>query len=131
MTIELWVLIWSALLLYGLISLNSAANLHFMGVAWGAGNRDTEPGQAPAWVIRSKRAYINLLENLVLYIAVAGTAHMADIHTEMTVTGAQIFFMARLVHAIAYVSGTTVLWLRTLSYFTGIAGMLLILIEIF
>lgn len=130
MTIELWVLIWSAILLYGLISLNSGANLYFMGISWGAGNRDTTPAQSPEWVIRTKRAYTNLIENLVLYIAIAGTAHMAGVHTEMTTTGAQIFFIGRLIHAFAYVSGTTVLWLRTVGYFTGIAGMLLILIEL-
>ena len=129
MTIELWVLVWSSVLMFALIAMTSSGNLMTMGMAWGLGNRD-EASTAPGWMARARRAYLNLLENLVLYGGIAVPAHLAGVHNEMTILGAQIFLIARLVHAATYVAGLTVLGVRTLAYFAGVIGTALILVEL-
>lgn len=126
MTPELAVLAWSTLLLLVLILISAMGNLQAMGPAWGIGNRD-EASTATGWVSRTRRAYMNLLENLVIFGLFVIIGHLANIHTDMTVLGATIFLYARLVHAIVYVPGITIGGIRTLAYFAGVVGTVMVL----
>ena len=128
MTIELSVLMWSGVLLFVLIMLAATGNMMAMGMGWASSNRD-DASTADGWTARVRRAYLNLLENLVIYGAVVVPVHLAGIHNEMTVLGAQIFCVARLVHALVYTAGINIVGIRTLAYFAGVIGTALILIQ--
>lgn len=129
MTVELWALVWSAVILFVLILLSANANTSAMGMAWGLGNRD-EPATAAGWGARAGRAYRNHLENLLIFACLVLAAHLAGIHTALTVLGAQIFLVARILYAVIYVAGITALALRTIAWFAGVVGYVLIFIAI-
>ena len=129
MTVELWSLVWGGVLLFILIALSANANVSAMGMGWGIGNRD-EPATTSGWGARARRAYLNHLENLLIYAAIAVPAHLAGVSTELTVLGAQIFIIARILYAIVYVAGWTVAGVRTICWFGGVVGYALIFIAL-
>ncbi len=98
------------------------------GMEWGLGNRD-QPFELPPWAARAKRAHANLVENLpvfavlVLVVAIAGKANATS------ALGATIFFWARLAYTIVYTAGIKIV--RTLIFFVGQFGLLLILLQLF
>lgn len=128
MSVELSMLMWSGVLLLVLILLTANANIMKMGLAWGVGNRD-EAANTTGWGARAKRAYLNHLENTMVFAAIVLPVSLAGISNDMTVLGAQIFLAARLVHAIVYVTGLTFLGIRTLAYFAGVAGIVMIFFQ--
>jgi uncharacterized MAPEG superfamily protein len=97
------------------------------GVAWGLGNREDIP-VLPGWGGRAKRAYVNMGENLLPFACLVLIAHSSGQLGELSVLGAQIFFVSRLLYAILYMAGIKVL--RSLAYFGGLAGMVLIVVQI-
>ena len=70
MSVELWSLVWGGLLLFILIVLSANANLSAMGMGWGIGNRDVA-ATTTGWGARARRAYLNHLENLLIYASFA------------------------------------------------------------
>jgi len=129
MPFELSVLVWSAAILFILIAISANANVAAMGLQWGIGNRDeasTATGAGP----RAKRAYMNLLENLLIYACLVIPAHLAGIHTELTVLGAQLFLIGRIAHALVYVIGLTFLGIRTIAWVVAVIGYLIIFYQI-
>ncbi|PCJ68504.1 MAG: hypothetical protein COA62_15225 [Rhodobiaceae bacterium] len=128
MSVELSMLMWSGVLLLVLVVMSANANILAMGMSWGFGNRD-EAAAPEGWGARVKRTYINHLENTVIFAAIVLPVSAAGISNEMTMLGAQIFLGARIVHALAYVGGITFLGLRTLAYFAGVAGTVMILLQ--
>ena len=130
MSVELSMLMWSGVLLLVLILMSSSAGTMAMGLPWGLGNRD-EAATLDGWGARTKRAYLNHLENTVIFAVILLPISLSGISNEMTVLGAQIFLGARVAHALIYVSGITLLGLRTLAYFAGVIGTIMILIQAF
>ena len=128
MSVELSMLMWSGVLLLVLILGSATANSLAMGLPWGLSNRD-EPASLDGWRGRLKRAYANHTENTLIFAAIVVPVSLSGISNDMTVLGAQIFLGARIVHAIVYVSGITALALRTLAYFAGVAGTVMILLQ--
>lgn len=129
MPIELSVLVWSAALLFILIVVYANANVSAMGMQWGIGNRDegsTATGAGP----RAKRAASNLIENLLIYACLVIPAHLAGIHTSLTVLGAELFLIGRVVHALVYTTGLTFLGIRTIAWAVAVIGYLIIFYEI-
>ena len=55
-------------------------------------------------------------------------AHVSGKANAMTALGATIFFWARLAYAVVYTAGIKVV--RTAIFFVGVAGMLLILLQL-
>jgi uncharacterized MAPEG superfamily protein len=127
MTIELTMLAYSALLCLLLAFPYTLGFIAQRGLYTVAGNREDFPA-GQGWVGRSHRAHLNMVENLVPFAALVLVAHVAGKHDAMTVAGAQLFFFARLGHAIVYTAGIP--WARTLTYFAGVVGMLVILARI-
>ncbi len=125
MTIELTMLAWSTVLLIVLIMTSANANVMAMGMAWGFGNRD-EPASVPGWGARARRTYLNHLENLVIFGLLVIIAHLANVHNDLTVMGAQLFLAARIVYAILYIAGISALASRTLAYFAGLIGTIMV-----
>lgn len=129
MTTDLWMLVWSALLCLMMPTIYLVGEVQTPGgMEWGLGNRDT-PLAMPAWAERAKRAHGNLLENLPAFAILVLVAHVSGHANGTTALGAQIFFWARLVYAGVYTAGITVV--RTVVYFAGTLGQVMILSQLF
>ncbi len=91
------------------------------------GPRDQlEPLGAP--IARCKRATANMIESLVMFAPLVLVAVVAGKTNEMTALGAMIFFFARLAYAPLYWFGVPVA--RTLAWFAGLGGILLIFFQV-
>ena len=78
---------------------------------------------------RAQRAHANLVENLAAFAILVLVAQVAGKANGMTALGAIIFFLARVAHAAVYTAG--IVGLRTGVFFAGVAGEVLILIQLF
>ncbi|WP_421723092.1 MAPEG family protein [Bauldia sp.] len=82
-------------------------------------NRDQVPAPSPV-AARTDRVATNMLENLVLFIAVIVAVGLAGRESPQTQLGAAIFFWARLVYWPVYVIGIP--YLRTLLWLAAMIG---------
>lgn len=96
------------------------------GMKFGLSNRDNPPEPTPLGG-RAVRAGANTLENFVLFVALALTAHAAGRGDEATL-GAQVFFWARLVYLPVYWVGIT--YVRSAVWGVGSAGLAMMLFAI-
>ena len=91
------------------------------------GNRENfMPGTG--WIGRSQRAYRNLIENLLPFAVLALSVVVANRTSATTALAAELFFFARLGHAIVYFAGIP--WLRTLAYALGVVAMAMLLLAL-
>jgi uncharacterized MAPEG superfamily protein len=128
MTTDLWMLVWTTVLCVFMPMIYVGGELQAPGgIAWGLGNRDTL-FELPPWAARAKRAHANLLENLLPFAALVLVAHVSGKANGMTGLGATIFFWSRLAYAVVYTAGIT--FVRTLLFFVGTVGLMLILIQL-
>ena len=93
------------------------------GMKIGFGNRDDLPEASPA-TARADRAAKNMLENLVLFVAVFVAARAAGATSAELTTGCAIFFYARLLYFLVYVAGVT--YVRTLFWAIALAGVAMV-----
>ncbi len=121
MTVELSAIAYSAILMLVLIIISAGANVVTMGQPWGIGNREDTPPSS-GFAGRAKRAYMNLLEQLMIFSALVITAHIAGIHSYLTVLAAQLFLAGRVAHAIVYLAGWTFISIRTLVWTVALVG---------
>jgi uncharacterized MAPEG superfamily protein len=129
MTTDLWMLVYSALLCLSIPMIGVTRLLMLPGgAAWGFGNRD-EPFAVPSWIERTRRAHMNMVENLAPFACLVLAAHVSGKADATTALGAQIFFVARVAHAAVYIIGIPVL--RTLVFGIAVAGELMILARLF
>jgi uncharacterized MAPEG superfamily protein len=98
------------------------------GTPWGLGNRDT-PFELPPWAARAQRAHTNMIENLAPFAILVLVAHVSGKANGTTALGAELFFVSRVAHLVTYVAGL-VPW-RTVVYFGGMIGELMILSQLF
>lgn len=129
MTVELSVIAYSAVLLLVLIIISAASNVTAMGQAWGVSNREDTP-PSDGFKGRAKRAYMNLLEQLVIFSLLVITAHIAGIHSSLTVLAAQLFLAGRIAHAIVYLAGWTFISIRTLVWVVALVGTIIMAYEV-
>lgn len=124
MTTDITMLIASAVLTVLLALPYTMGHLFTRGLYVMAGNREDFP-PATGWIGRAHRAHLNMVENVVpfgLLVLAAAASGKADAWTAL---GAQVFFYARIAHAVVYILGVP--WLRTLAWFGGVIGMALVL----
>jgi uncharacterized MAPEG superfamily protein len=93
-----------------------------------AGSRDN---LAEPTVLRKRlqRLTANLQENLVMFGLVVLIAHTAGVSNDQTALGASLFFYARFAHAVVYAFGWP--WIRPLCWFVAIAGLAMIVLQLF
>jgi len=72
------------------------------------------PKPMSGWAMRLKAAHYNTIENLVVFGLLVVIAHLADIHSGLTVTACVVFFWARLAYAVIYALGIPMI--RTLVF---------------
>ncbi len=127
MTTDLLMLAYSAVLCLVLafpytIGLNKTFGLPIL-----IGNRENFP-TVEGWIGRGKRAHMNMIENLAPFAALVLIAHVTGKADASTALGAQLFFWARLVHAVVYIAGLP--WIRTAAYGVSLVGMAIIFIQV-
>ena len=85
-----------------------------------------EQPEPPLWAQRSQRAHLNMVETLPAFAAVVIAAgNLAPVTAFPSIaTWAQIFFLARVVHAVVYTLGVP--YLRTPVYLVSWAAILVI-----
>ncbi len=92
-----------------------------------AGSRDNLP-PPKVFQARSKRVVDNHREGLTVFAPLVLVAVVVGISNNWTVLGAQMFFLSRVVHALVYLAGVPIV--RTLTWFIGLAGTLLVLLAL-
>jgi len=113
MTSELMSLSW-ILALHLVIWIPYILNLIAVrGLVDAVGYPDNPPPMAP-WAERMKAAHYNAVENLVVFAALVLMAHVLGISNDTTVLACQVYFWARLAHALLYTFGVP--WGRTLAF---------------
>ena len=128
MTIELTILGWTLVLAIVQILLPAGFRNRETGVQYNAGPRDgpaPPPGKVTA---RLQRAEKNLYESLPLFIAAVLIAHVANREGGLTLWGAWIYLVSRIVYVPLY--GFGVPMVRSLVWGLSLLGLALILIAI-
>ncbi|MDP4890787.1 MAG: MAPEG family protein [Porticoccaceae bacterium] len=72
----------------------------------------------PDWAARLKKAHANAIENLPIFAIAILVAHVLSISTPVTVLAAQVYLIARILHAVGYVSNLPLA--RTLTFTAGL-----------
>lgn len=127
-SMELTMLMWASILYVVQILLAALAADMKNGIEWGLGNRENNP-TLEGWGGRAQRAYVNMAESLLPFACLVLIAYSLDRTGEWSVLGAEIFLLSRLAHAVLYVAGIKVL--RSLAYFGGLAGIILVIVQLF
>lgn len=73
---------------------------------------------------RLQRAKVNLIENLALFAPLSIAAEVTHASPGTVGLGAIIFFVARVVHAVTYLAGVSII--RTLAWVAGVVGCVMI-----
>jgi len=126
--IELLMLALSVALLFVLVLIQASAGTSAQGLMKMAGPRD-DLGPMTVWQARTKRCVDNHREGLIMFAPLVLIAAQLDVHTWMTVWGAQLFFYARVVHALVYLAGLPAI--RPIPWAVGIAGTVMIFLALF
>ena len=124
---EMMLLLWAVVLMFVQMLISAHGAFMQVGLATLAGNRDNMPPLA-GWAGRARRAHLNMIENMVLFVALVFLVIAAGKSNQMTVLGAELFFWGRLAYALIYLAGFP--WLRTLAWVVSVVGMVLMAIQL-
>ncbi len=127
MTPELTHLAYSVLLLFVVVMIHATAGILQNGGLVMANNRDNLPPPT-VFGARAKRLVDNMRENMLIFAPLVLIATVANISNQWTVLGAQLFFFARVAHAIVYLAGWPVV--RPLFWLAGVIACALILLAV-
>ena len=120
MTVELQMLVYTAVLSVVLAFPPLFALIAERGVAYAGGNRDGNDALS-GWGGRAQRAQWNLLANLPAFTVLVLAAAVAGISNENTAFAAQQFFWARVAHALLYVAGVP--YLRAVAFLVSMGAL--------
>jgi uncharacterized MAPEG superfamily protein len=128
MTIELTLLGWTFVLALVQILMVAQYRTRETGLRYNMGPRDT-PGPAMGIITgRLHRAQNNLFETLPLFATAILIAHVAGREGPMTLWGAWMYFLGRVVYLPLYALGIPVL--RTLTWVVSMLGLIMIIVAI-
>ncbi len=123
MPFELQTVVWTTLILFGLLVFQGALVPAKQGLAWGLGNRD-EKRDIPAIQSRTARTVANHIEGMMLFVPLAFVVQFADLSSTLTVLGASLYLAGRLAFAPLYLIGVP--YMRSLAWGISVLGILLI-----
>jgi uncharacterized MAPEG superfamily protein len=123
MTPDLKILVWVVALTFIEVVVAALAAQGQVGLPALAGNRDGMRA-LDGFAGRARRAHLNMLESLPLFIALILIAQIAGKADATTLLGAQLFFWGRVAHWLIYLAGIP--WLRTAAWAVSVIGMILI-----
>ncbi len=98
------------------------------GLAWARGPRD-EPRPVTGVAARLDRAYANFMESYPLFAAAILMVLVSDTRGGLSEAGAIAYLAARVVYVPLYATGVPTV--RTLVWFIGLIGLILVLIQPF
>jgi uncharacterized MAPEG superfamily protein len=127
MSVELLMLLYSALLFLVIILAQAGLGISQNGLMAQAGSRDNLP-EPTVLRQRLQRLSANMQENLVMFAVVVLVASAAGVSNDATAMGASVFFFARVAHAVVYAAGWPVI--RPLFFFAGLYGIGVIAVQI-
>ena len=127
MTIELSLLAWAVVL--GLVHAFATGQITTAqhGLTYGMGPRD-EPKPVVGVGGRVIRSFANYMQSFPFFAAAVLIAQVAGVHDWLTVYGAWLYLIARIVYVALYVAGTP--GVRTLAWLAGVLGTVMILIAL-
>jgi uncharacterized MAPEG superfamily protein len=106
-----------------------AARTAELGAKWNAGPRDGDPPPKGKLAGRLMRAQTNLFETLPLFAAAVIMAHIAGKDGMLTLVGAGLYFLARLIYVPLYALGVP--YIRSLVWLAAAAGLVMVLAALF
>ncbi len=127
MSVEFTMLLYSVGLTFVLIMIPATISLRANGMPLAVGSRDDCP-EPSTYCKRTLRLRDNMLENMVLFAPLVLMAAAMDVSNATTVLGAQLFFYARVGHAVVYLGVWH--WIRTELRAAGLVGTVMIAIEL-
>ncbi|BFM15443.1 hypothetical protein R50073_16260 [Maricurvus nonylphenolicus] len=123
MPIEILALAATGALLLTLTLIQGTRNVLVLGLPTAAGNQhDIAPWNGAN--DRLNRAIRNLIEAIAIFAPIALTVQVLNLGNDTSALGAEIFLIARVVHALVYIAGIP--WVRTLAWFAGVAGIVMV-----
>lgn len=127
MTPELTYLLYAILLYFAFILIAAGRAIREYGLTAQAGARDNQAEPSP-YLARARRLCANMQENMIIFGLLVIIAHLTGTQNDMTIFGAKLFFIARVVHGLIYLLG----WpsVRPLAWGASVVGMALIAIEL-
>ena len=125
MTTELTILVLAILL--GLLHLVVAANAStkIRGIEWNAGPRDGAKTPLSGVAGRLDRAFRNHLETFAFFALAVVIAHLANRHNPLTISGAWLYLITRIIYLPLYAAGVP--YLRSGAWLAASAGIVMIL----
>jgi uncharacterized MAPEG superfamily protein len=115
-SILLWVMVVAA-------SMIRVSGWTIPGFIVALGNRDDLP-DASAIAARADRAAKNMIENLVLFVAIVAAARFANAPADRVTLGVTIFFWARVAYFFIYLAGVKAL--RTAIWIVSLIGVAIV-----
>ena len=128
MTIELTYLAYTIALFFAVVLIQANAGIANNGAMAMMNSRD-ELKPPTKFQARMKRLTDNFRENLWFFAPPVLIAAIAGVSNQWTVLGAQLFFFARLAHAIWYAAGWP--YVRPLFWSAGLVGCVFIFLALF
>lgn len=125
MTIELTLLAWTLVLAIVQIMLPAMLRNRETGLDYNAGPRDDDGPPVGIITGRLRRAQRNLFETLPLFIAAILIAHVAGRNGLLTLTGAWLYLVARIIYLPLYAFGVPLV--RSLVWLASVLGLVLVL----
>lgn len=128
MSTELSILAWTLVLALIQVLLPSVVRTRETGIGYNASARD-QPGPPQRKITgRLFRAQANLFETLPVFAAAILIVHVAGRENVLSLYGAWIYLIARVVYVPLYAAGIP--FLRSLAWVGSIVGILLVLVPI-
>ena len=127
MTTELTLLTWSIVL--GLVHAVATGQFTTLqhGLRYGLSPRDEHKSLSGVGA-RIERAFANYMQTFPFFAAAVLLAHVTGRHSWLTVTGAELYFWARLIYVPLYAAGIPIA--RTLAFLVALAGIVMILVAL-
>jgi uncharacterized MAPEG superfamily protein len=131
MTTELWYLFLTSVLLTVLWIPYIVGTVMAAGPLTPEQYRTGRNVEHPHWVRRADRAHINLVEQFGPFAGLVVVAHLTGVHNAVTVWCVIVFFWARILHAIIYITGFSQFMARTVIFTIGFLALIVYAVEIF
>lgn len=128
MSAELFWLTWTVILTAFLFLPYVLNRIGIRGLFGAMGNPRPDDLPESDWAQRAMRAHANAVENLVVFAPLVLMVELVGANSGLTAFGAAFYFWARLVHYVVYTLGIPIV--RTLSFFAGLAGEVLLMIAL-
>ncbi|RIJ16109.1 MAPEG family protein [Henriciella mobilis] len=119
---EMMYLFGSVVILLVVLFVQSVTTVLANGLRWGLGPRDV-PAKDDLFAGRAKRTVQNHMEGLALFGFAILIIEMSGLNSDLSKTGAALFFWARLAYAPAYLLGIPTV--RTLIWAVSLVGILI------